>query len=88
MHCFEDPESAVGKIGRVLKPGGRLVGAAFVKDSGGPRQRFLLRPHTGDFGPMCAEAELLGWLREAGLAVTKSRRSGPMFFVEALRNAA
>jgi ubiquinone/menaquinone biosynthesis C-methylase UbiE len=84
MHCFEDPRAAIVEIGRLLKPGGRLVGAAFVKDSGGLRQRFLLRPHLGDFGRMCTEAELLAWLGEAGLSVTESSRSGPMMFFEAL----
>jgi len=87
IHCFEDPEAAVAEIARVLKPGGRLVGASFVKDSGGLRQRFLLRPHTSDFGRLCTEAELLGWLSEAGLTVTESSRSGLFFFFEALRNS-
>jgi ubiquinone/menaquinone biosynthesis C-methylase UbiE len=83
MHCFADPHAAVTEIGRVLRPGGRLVGAAFVKESKGLRQRFLLRPHTGDFGRMCSEAELLDWLREAGIAIVESSRSGPMFFFDA-----
>jgi hypothetical protein len=32
---------------------------------------------------MCTEAELLAWLGGAGLTVTDSSRSGPMFFFEA-----
>jgi ubiquinone/menaquinone biosynthesis C-methylase UbiE len=87
MHCFDDPRAAVGEIGRVLKPGGNLVGAAFVKDSGGLHQRLLLRPHSSDFGRLCTEAELLDWLDEAGLAVTDSSRSGPFLFFEAQRNS-
>lgn len=83
MHCFEDPQAAVGEIGRVLKPGGRLVGATFVKEPKGFRQRFLLRPHTADFGRMCTEAELLDWLRDAGIVIEESSRSGPMFFFKA-----
>jgi SAM-dependent methyltransferase len=84
LHCFPDPHAAVVEIGRVLKPGGRLVGAAFVR---GPslRQRLLLRPHRGDFGPMCTEEELLGWLAEAGIEVGETSRSGLYFFFQGRR---
>ena len=79
LHCFPDPEAAIGELGRVLRPGGRLVGASFVR---GPslRQRILLRPGAGDFGPMCTEPELLGWLAEAGIEVGETGRSGLYFF--------
>jgi SAM-dependent methyltransferase len=82
LHCFRDPKAAIGEIARVLKPGGRLVGASFVR---GPslRQRLMLRPNAGDFGPMCTEAELLDWLGGAGLALTGKGRSGLYMFFEA-----
>ncbi len=82
LHCFPDPEAAIVEIGRVLRPGGRLVGATFVR---GPslRQRIMLRPNTGDFGPMCTEAELSEWLARAGLRLTGSGRSGLYMFFDA-----
>jgi SAM-dependent methyltransferase len=85
LHCFPGPEAAVAEIGRVLKPGGHLVGACFVR---GPklRQRLLLRPDRGDFGPMCTGEELLAWLAGAGLTLTESGRSGLYMFFEARRD--
>jgi ubiquinone/menaquinone biosynthesis C-methylase UbiE len=82
LHCFPEPRAAIEEISRVLKPGGRLVGASFVR---GPslRQRLTLLPNRGDFGPMCTEPELLGWLEAAGLRLTGKGRSGLYMFFEA-----
>jgi SAM-dependent methyltransferase len=87
LHCYPDPAAAVAEIGRVLKPGGRLVGATFVR---GPslRQRLMLRPHKGDFGPIGTEVDLLGWLAAAGLEPIGKDRSGLYMFFEARRTAA
>ena len=82
LHCFPNPRAAIDEIGRVLRPGGHLVGASFVR---GPRlrQRIMLRPNRGDFGPMCTEPELLEWLAAARLTPTKKGRSGLYMFFEA-----
>jgi SAM-dependent methyltransferase len=84
LHCFPDPRAAVTEIGRVLKPGGRLVGATFVRGDS-LRQRLMLRPNSADFGPMCTEAELVGWLGDAGVSISKSSRSGLYFFFDGRR---
>jgi ubiquinone/menaquinone biosynthesis C-methylase UbiE len=84
LHCFPRPREAIEEAARVLRPGGRLVGATFVR---GPslRQRLLLRPNVGDFGPLFTEPELLEWLAEAGIAISATSRSGLYRFFEGRR---
>lgn len=84
LHCFPDPRAAIEEATRVLRPDGRLVGSCFVRGDS-LRQRLQLKPHTGDFGPMCFEPELLDWLEQAGLHGVNSHRSGPFFFFDARR---
>jgi SAM-dependent methyltransferase len=65
LHMIEDPGTAVAELLRVLKPGGRLVGSAFVAE-GSRRQRALFNAgaRQGHAVPP-ARADLTGWL--AGL---------------------
>ncbi len=34
LHCFPDPEAAVAEMGRVLRPGGVVVGSTLLLDTG------------------------------------------------------
>jgi ubiquinone/menaquinone biosynthesis C-methylase UbiE len=83
LHCFEDPVAAVVEAARVTKPGGRLVGASFVHSRDTLRQRLLIRPGLGDFGPMGTEEEIRGWLENAGLRSSSWRRCGSMLYFDA-----
>jgi ubiquinone/menaquinone biosynthesis C-methylase UbiE len=83
LHCFDDPGAALAEAARVLEPGGRLVGATFVRGDEGLRQRLLIRPDLGDFGQVGSEDEVRAWLTAAGFELTSAERSGPMLFFDA-----
>ena len=83
LHCFEEPAAAMLEAARVMKPGGRMVGASFVHSADTLRQRLLIRPGLGDFGPMGTEDEIRGWLEDAGLWPTSWLRGGSMLYFEA-----
>lgn len=85
LHCFDDPAAALVEAARVLEPGGRLVGASFVRGSDTLRQRLLIRPHRGDFGPLGTEPEIESWFAAAGLDLTSTSRSGPLLYFDAHR---
>ncbi len=82
LHCFEDPQAAVDEAARILEPGGRLVGSTFVRGDDTLRQRLLIRPGTGDFGPIGTHSEIEAWLAEAGFSAPRIERSGPMLFFD------
>jgi SAM-dependent methyltransferase len=85
LHCFADPPAAMAEAARVLKPGRRLVGSSFVRGRDTLRQRLLIRPHIGDFGPLGTQSEIESWLTVAGLNLTCAERSGPLLFFEAIK---
>lgn len=83
LHCFPEPRAATIELARVLKLGGRLVGSSFVRGRDSLRQRLLIRPHVGDFGPLGTQPEIESWLEGAGLNLTSAERSGPLLFFDA-----
>jgi SAM-dependent methyltransferase len=82
LHCFDDPVAAVAEMARVTKVGGRLVGSSFVHARDTLRQRLLIRPGLGDFGPMGTEEEIRGWLAEAGFRPTSWERRGSILYFD------
>ncbi len=87
LHCFGDPRAATVEAARILKPGGRFVGSCFVRGRESLRQRLLIRPHLGDFGPLGTQPEIVSWFAEAGLELIRAQRSGPFLFFAACKHS-
>lgn len=83
LHCFSDPAAAIAETARVLAPGGRLVGASFVRGADTLRQRLLVRPYAGGFGPICTQAEIEMLLNSMGFESIAAERSGPFLYFTA-----
>ncbi len=81
LHMIAEPERAVAEIARVLKPGGEVVGSAFVA-GGSRRQRLLFgaAERRGTQPPLGTRADHERWLRQAGLAEVSVEGRGFVVF--------
>ena len=88
LHCFPDPEAAVAEMGRVLRPGGVVVGSTLLLDTG---LRFAALRRVGRaaglLGPMCTSDELVQWLTRAGVGSVTLEVSGALGYFRGVREA-
>jgi ubiquinone/menaquinone biosynthesis C-methylase UbiE len=86
LHCFPDPARAVKEMGRVLKPGARVTGSAFLTDSGVRFKPMIAAGRLGGLlGPSGSSADLRRWLSWAGFEEITLDRSGGLTYFSASR---
>jgi SAM-dependent methyltransferase len=82
LHCLPDPEGGVREIARCLKPGGRAIGA-MICSGHSLRQRLLVKPARGAFGPTGTSHDLARWFDAAGMPNPRIDVSGTFAYFEA-----
>jgi SAM-dependent methyltransferase len=87
LHYMPDPAAAVREIARCLRPGGRVLGCMICRGDS-RRQRLLVRPGLGGFGPGGASADLARWLDDARLETRRLDVSGVFAYFDACRPSA
>jgi len=86
LHCFPDPARAVKELARVLRPGGRVTGSAFLTDSGLRFKPMIAAGRLGGLlGRSGTDADLRRWLAWAGFVEIELDRSGGLTYFTARR---
>lgn len=86
LHCFPDPARAVRELGRVLRPGARVSGSAFLTDAGVRFEPIRVAGRLGGLlGPSGTHADLRRWLAWAGFDDVSLDRSGGLTYFAATR---
>lgn len=86
LHCLPDPTTAVGEAARCLKPGGRFVGDAVVRNAGWRHEAIIAAFRwAGMFGAGGTVEQLRGWLTGAGLRIESLERSGAIVHFAAVK---
>jgi ubiquinone/menaquinone biosynthesis C-methylase UbiE len=81
LHCFPDPAKAVKELGRVVKPGGRITGSAFLTDAGVRYKPMIAAGRVGGLlGPSGTTKDLRRWLAWAGFVELRLDRSGGLTY--------
>jgi ubiquinone/menaquinone biosynthesis C-methylase UbiE len=88
LHCFPDPHRAVLEIARVVRPGGRITGSAFLTDGRRYEPMRLIGRSSGLMGPSASEEEVRNWLAEGGFEQIELERSGPLGYFGARKAGA
>jgi ubiquinone/menaquinone biosynthesis C-methylase UbiE len=84
LHCFPDPARAVGEMARSLRPGGRVLGSMITRGRS-LRQRVLVQPGRGGFGPGGTVDDVAAWLEGSGLQGINVDVSGPFAYFQAAK---
>ncbi len=86
LHCFPHPRRAIGELGRVVRPGGRLSASAVLTDGGLRFEPMLAAGRAARLmGPSLSGSQATRWLHDAGFEDVQLVRSGALGYLTARR---
>ena len=86
LHCFPSPRDAVLELGRVTRPGGKLIGSTLLRTRSLRTIPITMVGRRLDLlGPGVTPAELPRWLEQAGYVDVTVRNSGPIAYFRGTR---